>query len=131
RHLLDVHVDADHNRSVLTLAGSASEIEAPVRDVARAAVAHIDLRARAGVHPRIGALDVVPFVPLSGATLDDAVVLRDRFAQWAGDELGLPCFFYGPERSLPEVRRGAFVTLRPDCGPSSPHLPAGAAACRA
>ena len=80
------------------------------------------------MHPRIGAIDVVPFVPLAGSTLDDALAARDRFCRWAGHELDLPCFCYGPERSLPDVRRGAFHELAPDCGPTRPHPSAGACA---
>ncbi|HZU73590.1 MAG TPA: hypothetical protein VE990_12545 [Acidimicrobiales bacterium] len=126
--VLDVHSDPDHNRSVVTLAGEAGELATAVRAVAAVAVATLDLRSHQGVHPRLGVLDVVPFVPLSGATMDDAVRLRDDFAAWAGEALGLPCFLYGPERSLPDVRRGAFRGLRPDTGPPRPHPVAGAAA---
>lgn len=121
--LLDVHSDPDHNRSVLTLVGE----DAP-RAVARAALERLDLRRHAGAHPRIGVLDVVPFVPLGDTPMSAAIAARDEFAVWAGDELDLPCFLYGPERSLPDVRRGAFTTLTPDTGPSSPHPSAGAAA---
>jgi glutamate formiminotransferase len=121
--LLDVHSDADHNRSVLTLIGE----EAP-RAVARAAVAALDLRRHQGVHPRIGVVDVVPFVPLAGSTLLDAVAARDRFLDWMADELGVPGFAYGPERTLPDVRRLAFTELTPDRGPARPHPTAGAAA---
>jgi glutamate formiminotransferase len=129
--LLDVHTDADHNRSVLTLVG-----EAAPRAVARAAVARIDLRDHHGVHPRLGVVDVVPFVPLAGATMADAVTARDRFLAWMASELGVPGFAYGPgaggpgdgERTLPEVRRGAFVALAPDAGPAQPHPSAGAVA---
>lgn len=121
--LLDVHRDADHHRSVLTLAGT----EAP-RAVAARAVACLDLTDHRGVHPRLGVVDVVPFVPLAEATLADAVAERDRFAAWMGRELGVPCFCYGPERTLPEVRRLAFVDLVPDTGPARPHPTAGAVA---
>lgn len=121
--LLDLHVDAHHHRSVLTLAG-----ESAVRNVAEAAVARIDLDAHRGVHPRIGAVDVVPFVPLVGSTMADAITARDRFASWMADALAVPCFAYGPERSLPEVRRRSFVDLAPDRGPSAPHPTAGACA---
>jgi len=121
--LLDVHTDADHNRTVLTLVGE----DAP-RAVARAALDRLDLRHHAGAHPRIGVLDVVPFVPLGATPMGAAIAARDEFAVWAAEELALPCFLYGPERSLPDVRRGAFLTLRPDVGPSSPHPSAGAAA---
>lgn len=121
--LLDVHSDPDHNRSVLTLAGT----DAP-RAVARAAVAALDLRTHAGVHPRIGVVDVVPFVPLAGSTMGDALAARDAFADWIAAELAVPAFLYGPERSLPEVRRGAFGALVPDRGPATPHPTAGAVA---
>ncbi|MHB8680835.1 MAG: hypothetical protein ACYDA2_01915 [Acidimicrobiales bacterium] len=132
--LLDVHSDADHNRSVLTLGGAG--VAEGVRDLARAVVSRIDLRAHRGVHPRLGALDVVPFVALDeqgspdtpGASFAEALSARDAFAAWAADELGLPCFCYGPERTLPEVRRLAFTELAPDTGPSEPHPSAGACA---
>lgn len=121
--LLDIHLDPHHNRSVLTLIGE----EAP-RAVAKAAVERLDLRRHQGVHPRIGVVDVVPFVPLDGATLADAVAARDRFATWIAEELGVPAFVYGPERSLPDVRRTAFRSLTPDTGPGEPHPSAGAVA---
>ncbi len=124
-HLLDLHVDADHNRAVLTLAGG-DGLEAAVRAVAVRTVAAVDLRAHAGAHPRLGAVDVVPFVPLGTTLLDDAIGARDRFAAWAAAELGLPSFVYGPERSLPEVRRRAFDDLAPATGPAVPHPTAGA-----
>ncbi len=121
--LLDVHRDPDHHRSVLTLIGDRA-----VRAVAGATVAALDLGVHQGAHPRIGVLDVVPFVPLVGSTLAEAVVARDGFGDWAGADLELPCFCYGPERTLPEVRRRAFVDLAPDFGPDRPHPRAGAVA---
>ena len=121
--LLDVHTDADHHRSVFTLVGE----HAP-RRLTEAAVGAIDLRRHHGVHPRFGAVDVVPFVPLGDATLSDAVRARDDFARWAAATLDLPCFLYGPERSLPDVRRQAFRTLAPQFGPPSAHRSAGACA---
>ena len=140
--LLDLHSDADHHRSVFTLGGAASSVEESVRELAIAVVARIDVSAHAGVHPRIGALDVVPFVNLvgggsvgSGGSVGlvdgpdrPALSARDRFARWAGDSLGLPCFLYGPERTLPELRRLAWQGLQPEFGPSAPHPTAGAAA---
>ena len=123
-HLLDVHVDGDHNRSVLTLAGP--DVEARALAVVRAACDLIDLREHEGVHPRLGAADVVPFVPLRGSTMDDAIAARDRTATRIASELGVPCFLYGPERTLPDVRRRAFTTLQPDVGPPVPHESAGA-----
>lgn len=124
--LLDVHVDPGHHRAVLTLAGGHG-LEPAVRAVAAEAVRSIDLRRHDGAHPRLGAVDVVPFVPLSGSTLADAVAARNRFALWAAETLALPSFLYGPERSLPQVRKEAFRSLWPDAGPSLPHPTAGAA----
>ncbi len=137
--LLDVHSDPWHNRSVLTLAGR--DVEEASRAVARAAVDLLDLNDHHGAHPRLGVIDVVPFVPLhplSAATapanadgqappnLSFAIAARDAFAEYAAMELKVPCFLYGPERSLPEVRRRAFVTEAPDVGPAAPHPTAGA-----
>jgi glutamate formiminotransferase / 5-formyltetrahydrofolate cyclo-ligase len=121
--LLDTHTDPDHNRSVYTLVGE----DAP-RAVARAAVELLDLRTHEGVHPRLGVLDVVPFVPLGDATPAGALAARDRFAAWLAEELGVPAFAYGPERTLPDVRRLAFRGLAPDTGPPAPHPTAGATA---
>jgi glutamate formiminotransferase len=122
--LVNVHADAHHNRAVLTLVGPG--VEDASRAVAVEGVRRIDLRLHVGVHPRLGAVDVVPFVPLAGSTPDDAVAARDRFAAWAGAELAVPCFVYGPERSLPHVRRHAFTALAPDTGPAVAHPTAGA-----
>lgn len=113
--LLDVHSDPHHHRSVLTLAGPDADVEEAARAVTTEGVARIDLSVHTGAHPRRGAVDVVPFVPLAGAALDRAVAARDRFAAWAPGALGVPCLIYGPERTLPEVRRM----------PHSPHPTAG------
>jgi glutamate formiminotransferase / 5-formyltetrahydrofolate cyclo-ligase len=121
--LLDLHTDAHHNRSVLTLVGE----EAP-RRVTRAAVEHLDLTRHTGAHPRFGVVDVVPFVPLGDTTAIEAEAARDRFVAWIADELAVPAFAYGPGRSLPEVRRRAFRDLAPDAGPARPHPTAGAVA---
>jgi len=141
--LLDVHSDCDHHRSVLTLAGEDEAVQAAARELARAAVGLLDLGAHRGVHPRFGALDVVPWVALEGWPLQDvrpvdercaqrALEARDSFAVWASRELALPVFLYGPERSLPTVRKEAWLSLTPDFGPGSPHGTAGAVAvgCR-
>lgn len=124
--VLDVHRDEYHHRAVLTLAGEG--VEDAAQEVARASVGLLYLSNHVGVHPRIGVIDVVPFVPLDGSTIEEAIAARDAFAAWAGSELDLPCFLYGPERSLPDVRRGAFTTLASDTGPSTPHATAGACA---
>ena len=121
--LLDVHTDADHNRSVLTLAGE----DAP-RRVARAAVAELDLTRHEGAHPRFGVVDVVPFVPLGDTTMTDAEAARDRFLLWIADELAVPGFAYGRHRTLPEVRRRAFRGLPPTRAPLGPTRRAGAVA---
>jgi glutamate formiminotransferase len=121
RDVLDVHSDADHHRSVFTMVGTAAP-----RALARLTTERFDLRDHEGVHPRIGIVDVVPFVPLDGATMTDALAARDDFAAWAADELGIPSFFYGPERDLPEIRKRAFADLAPDVGPRAPHPTAGA-----
>jgi glutamate formiminotransferase / 5-formyltetrahydrofolate cyclo-ligase len=125
RCLLDVHSDPHHHRSVLTMAGD-HDLEGAVRAVTAEAVHRIDLRGHVGAHPRLGAVDVVPFVPLADAPPAEAVAARDRFAAWAAEDLHLPCFLYGPERSLPDVRRRAFAGIEPDAGPPVPHPTAGA-----
>ncbi|MHB1785872.1 MAG: hypothetical protein ACYCS7_06945, partial [Acidimicrobiales bacterium] len=84
--LLDVHSDEHHHRSVFTLAGP--EVEEAARSLAVAALAQIDLSSHTGAHPRLGAVDVVPFVPLAGSLMADAIAARDSFAAWAGVELG-------------------------------------------
>lgn len=121
--LLDRHTDRDHHRSVFTLVGE----QAP-RALAAAAVERIDLRAHAGVHPRIGVVDVVPFVPLGEDSLADAVAARDRFARWAATDLALPCYRYGPERTLPEVRRAVREGAPADVPATHPRAGAGACA---
>ena len=122
--LLDVHPDPHHNRSVLTLVGE----DAP-RRVARAAVERARPAAplgRAPPHRRRRRRAVRP----AGrrAASPDAVAARDRFLSWIADELDVPGFAYGPERSLPDVRRRAFRDLAPDAGPPRPHPTAGAVA---
>lgn len=131
-HCIDLHVDADHNRSVFTLlALNAGLIDEVVR-LARVSIEHLDVNDHEGVHPRIGIVDVVPFVPLGNATLEEACVMRNEAATRLANELGLPCFLYGPlengERSLPEVRTGAFSAVPPDRGPNHPHPTGGAVA---
>ncbi len=139
--ILDWHLDADHNRSVLTCAGAPEVMaEAAVRGVACAAKL-IDLRRHAGQHPRVGAADVVPFVPLAGATMADCVRLAHLTGRRIAEELGIPIYFYEhaalrPERrNLADVRRGGYELLRstistperaPDVGPARLHTDAGA-----
>jgi glutamate formiminotransferase len=93
--------------------------------LAQTAVEIMDINHHSGVHPRIGVVDVVPFVPVTGSSWNDAVDARNAFAQWAAQELQVPCFLYGDERTLPDIRRGAWHSLQPDVGPTSPHSTAG------
>ncbi len=132
--LLDRHVDTDHHRSVFTLAGRATgnDPTAAVRALALAVAELVDLRAHTGVHPRLGALDVVPFVALTGSTRVDAMDAARAFATWVVDALALPVFLYDdadPEgRTLPATRRDAFRARAPDLGPAVPHPSLGAVA---
>jgi glutamate formiminotransferase len=135
-HLLDVHSDPDHNRSVFTLCGRVPDVFSAVCSLATAVVETLDLGGHSGAHPRIGTLDVVPWVSLmrdrDGMLVDGgegSVEARARFASWAGSELQLPCFLYGfGFPTLPEVRRRAWVDLAPANGPSFPHPRAGSCA---
>jgi glutamate formiminotransferase / 5-formyltetrahydrofolate cyclo-ligase len=143
--LLDRHSDAAHHRTVFTLAGPLTALRQAVNDLVTVAVARLDLTDHVGVHPRIGVVDVVPWVPFEHWPLEplpavQAVTERDRFARWAANSLGLPCFLYGPDipgmpenkdgrgRTLPTVRRRAWRDLLPDTGPQQPHPTAGASA---
>lgn len=133
RGCLDLHQDHDHHRSVLTLVGEVDLLIESVLALSHSTIEALDLTRHSGVHPRIGLVDVVPFVPLGSATMLDAMRARDRCAQRLGDELSLPCFLYGPlsdgtDRTLPEIRREAFRSLTPDAGPREPDPMAGAVA---
>lgn len=115
-HVLDLHSDADHNRSVLTMAGEERPLIEAATMLARACADEIDLRDQEGVHPRMGSLDVLPFVPLGDATLDDAA----RLAREAGERisgLGFAVYLYESaasaphRRNLADVRRGGYEGL--------------------
>ena len=124
---VDRHSDPFHNRSVFTLINTALDLERDVCWLIRNAIDVLDLEFHEGVHPRFGVVDVVPFVAIDPEDRDRARELRDTVAQWLGD-LDIPVFLYGDERSLPEVRKGAFGSLSPDYGPSSPNPEVGAVA---
>ncbi len=115
--LLDASADADHNRCVLTLMASPGRIIEGVMAVAEEALRWIDMRSHKGIHPRIGAVDVVPFIPLGEATMAEAVEVAHRFGHEFAQKTGVPIFFYGeaalkPERrQLPDVRRGGYEGL--------------------
>ena len=140
--ILGRELDADHNRSVITFAGPAGAVgEAAFRGVERA-VGLIDLRQHTGVHPRIGAADVVPFVPVEGVTLEDCVRIANELGQRLWDRLRVPVYLYEaaarrPDRvNLENIRRGQFEGLRddvranpdrrPDFGDAELHASAGA-----
>jgi glutamate formiminotransferase len=133
--VLDAHVDADHNRSVFTLAADrADKIEPCVRQFAQAVVRNANESWHDGVHPRVGALDVVPFVAIPATSEERARAVRAAhdFARWFAGAFDAPAFLYGdadPEgRSLPSLRRDAFVRRPPDFGPAEPHPELGATA---
>src|SRR5881296_1884360 len=137
--LLDVQADTSHNRSVFTfVAPPDAAVEAALAAM-RVATQQIDLTKHTGEHPRMGATDVVPFVPVSGITMDECVALARALGERVGKELQIPVFFYAraatrPERVLlPDVRKGEFEgmqgrVLEPDFGPNRVHATAGATA---
>jgi glutamate formiminotransferase len=139
--LLDHSSDASHNRSVFTLAGDADGVERAVIALFERAVADVDLRGHSGEHPRLGAVDVVPFVPIDGVTMADCVALAKKVGAKVAERFHIPVYLYeeasaDPARkNLEDIRRGEFEGLAakmttagwaPDFGPASPHPSAGA-----
>ncbi len=139
--VLDHRADADHNRLVVSLAGAPDPIQEALLKAARVAVERIDLNTHRGGHPRIGAVDVIPFVPLQNVTMEECVELAHRFGERFQRETGVPVYYYEeaalrPERRRLEViRRGQFEALkteiakaerRPDIGAAAVHPTAGA-----
>jgi glutamate formiminotransferase len=142
-HLLDRTSDPDHNRSVLTFAGEAHAVVAAMDAAVAEALARIDMNAHEGQHPRIGAVDVIPFVPLGDTTIDDCVQLARNFGARIAASYDLPVYLYAkaatrPDRVvLADIRRPQFEGLReligrpgqePDFGPARLHPTAGAVA---
>ena len=137
--LLDVQTDPSHNRSVLTfVAPPAAAVDAAFAAM-RIATQWIDLTKHSGEHPRMGATDVVPFVPVQGTTMDDCIALARALGERVGKELEIPVFLYARAATradrvlLPEVRKGEFEGMRgrmlePDFGPTRVHPTAGATA---
>ena len=140
--VLDVQSDATHNRSVFTLAGTAAGLTAGIPKLFEGAIAAIDLRTHKGEHPRLGAVDVVPFIPIDGVTMAECVALAKTIAAGVATRFGLPVYLYedaasDPARkNLEDIRRGEFEGLAakmaqpawaPDFGPAAPHASAGAA----
>jgi len=132
--VLDWSSDPDHNRSVVTFVGDSARVEQAAIEAARFARDHFDLRTHQGVHPRVGALDVLPFVPLEGLTRADAARSAHRVGKALAGELGLPVYYYGEAsaplgRRLAEIRRGGFEALVDGFPPGrEPDLSAGRSA---
>ncbi len=141
--LLDVHRDADHHRSVFTMAGEATALTGAVVALCEEALRTIDLARHHGAHPRIGAVDVVPFIPLGASTMADAVAAARATAAAVAQRFSIPVLLYEEAASAPhrrrleQVRRGRFEGLaeklrqpgwRPDFGPDAPHPSFGAVA---
>ena len=139
--LLDVHADADHGRSVFTLAAHQSDVPDALLGGARAALERVDLRAHAGLHPHVGALDVAPVVALAPEDEGPAAAAALTAAALLGEDVGLPVFLYGALATAPEREERAFFRsggpvrlaermstgeLRPDFGPPRAHATAGA-----
>jgi glutamate formiminotransferase len=142
--ILDTHIDPDHNRSVITFVAPPETVVAAAVNAVRRASELIDMRTHLGEHPRLGATDVLPFVPVRGVTMDDCVQLAHEAGSIIARELSIPVYFYEraalrPERvNLEDVRRGALELLReqiitnperaPDRGVAMVHESAGAIA---
>src|SRR3954467_328724 len=139
--LLDFSSDPSHNRSVFTLAGDAEGVERAVLALFERATAEVDLRTHSGEHPRMGAVDVVPFVPIEGVTMAECVALAKKVGAEVASRFRIPVYLYedasaNPARkNLEDIRRGEFEGLAakmatagwtPDFGPSAPHPSAGA-----
>lgn len=139
--LLDHSSDASHNRSVFTVVGDAPSLKAAILALFDTALAHIDLRSHQGEHPRLGAVDVVPFVPMEGASMEDCIALSRDVAATVAERFALPVYLYEEaskdpaRRNLEDIRRGEFEGLaakmsqpawKPDFGPTQPHERGGA-----
>ncbi len=116
--VLDTHIDPDHNRSVITFVAAPERVVAAAVQAVKRAAELIDMRTHAGEHPRLGATDVLPFVPISGVTMDDCVRLAHEAGKRIAHELSIPVYYYEhaalrPDRvNLEDVRRGALELLR-------------------
>ena len=139
--LLDYSSDASHNRSVITLVGGPDAIKSAILSLFDAAVATIDLRTHSGEHPRVGAVDVVPFVPIEGVSMAECVSLAREVGAAVAERFGVPVFLYEEasnnplRKNLEDIRRGEYEGLAakmaspewaPDFGPPAPHPSAGA-----
>jgi glutamate formiminotransferase len=141
--VLHLDSDEDHNRTVITFVGSSEAVAEAAFQVSAKAVEQIDMNQHRGEHPRMGAVDVIPFVPLGEASMEEAIATARQVGQRLGEELGIPVFLYEEaatrpgRRNLANVRRGEYEGLpqklaeaewKPDFGPTRPHPTAGATA---
>src|SRR5487761_2499828 len=128
-HILDVSSDASHNRSVITFVAPVERAVDAALAGMRAARERIDLTTHSGEHPRIGATDVVPFIPLDGTTMEDCIALARQLGERAGRELEIPVFLYERAATRPDhehladVRRGEFEALRAEIGKTPARTP--------
>lgn len=141
--LLDYSNDEDHNRLVVTVVGEPGALKTAVLEAIGQAVAQIDLNHHSGQHPRMGAVDVVPFIPIRGCTMEEAIALSREVGEAVASRYGLPVFLYEKSASAPHrenlaaIRKGEFEGMaekmqqpqwQPDFGPAAPHPTAGATA---
>jgi glutamate formiminotransferase len=141
--VLDISSDPDHNRSVLTMVGDEQGLKDAIIILFEKAIEHIDLTKHKGEHPRMGAVDVVPFVPIKGVTMDDCIALSKEIGELVANKFDIPVYLYeesasSPEReSLPKIRKGQFEGFfekikqpewKPDFGPQEVHPTAGVVA---
>jgi len=141
--LLDLSSDPNHNRTVITLAGEPQAVAEAAFDVARAAIASIDLTHHHGEHPRMGAVDVIPFIPVGGVTMTECCEIAEQVGKRIGQELNVPVYLYAESakvpqrRMLPTIREGEFEGFaekikdpawQPDFGPTERHPTAGCVA---
>lgn len=144
--LIGCESDIDHNRTVITSAGKPKAVLKALIEAVGVAVKHIDLNKHKGVHPRMGAVDVIPFVPIKNITREEAVLISKTAAQKISQRYGIPIFLYAHSATrsnrvqLSEIRRGGFENMaakmqqpewQSDYGPNTPHKTAGVAACGA
>ncbi len=141
--VLDISSDPDHNRSVLTMVGDQDSLKGAILGLFEKAVELIDLTKHQGEHPRMGAVDVVPFVPIKGITMDDCISLSKEVGEEIAEKFNIPVYFYEESatreerRNLAHIRKGQFEGFfekiklpewQPDCGPAKVHPTAGAVA---
>ena len=141
--LLDQSSDADHNRTVFTIVGPPDSLKTAILNLYEAAVAHIDLRQHKGEHPRMGAVDVVPFIPIRDASVADCIALAKDVAAAVAEKLSVPIFLYADaataenRKVLATIRKGEFEGMaakmkkeawKPDYRPDQPHPSAGVSA---